>query len=518
MPTRPAAVVEDRQGLLPQNRAEAEVLGRRLDALEVTKLPHGKIAARASGALFVSVGMACVSPFLFGCSMAFTSPTQSTMEGDAGPDGRPPPAYLVLTDETLEPIFASIINVGAVVGAFTGSVLCERLGRSRALAFTVIPHFVGWVGMALSTTAVMLLIFRTLIGWAVGIGSSVTPIFIGEVATVSLRGALGAANQLSIVIGLFVVNGLGKVFVVVDGANEWVEWRLISYFVASASLVLLGLLLMPESPRWLAQKGRTRECEAALRRLRRGEVEEEAAEIIRQTSSSSTDTQAQMPPLRHYTKSLVIAIGLAVLQQISGVNAVMMYAAKICVSAGVEDATRAAMGVMLLQVFLAGLSCVLMERVGRRGLLLFSCTCMAFAHFLLAYFFAKREQSAYAPTWLALAALGIYILGFSLGMGPIPWLILPEVFPTEVRGVAASLATAANWTGAFFVTLLFLPIKGILTVQGVFLLFAIICCFALLFVMVIVPETRGKTVEEVMMLLGEGPRSIRRPAAATKAH
>merc|ERR1719382_717039 len=174
---------------------------------------------------------------------------------------------------------------------------------------------------------------------------------------------------------------------------------------------------------------------------------------------------------------------------------------------------------MAAQVALTAVACTLVERAGRRPLLLFATTTMCVSHLLLSYYYVASSHGLWAPSWLAILALATFIVGFSLGMGPIPWLILAEIFPTEVRGTASSIATAVNWGSSFLVCLCFQPLEEALTRQGCFFLFAMICLTCFIFVKVLVPETKGKTVEEVLATMSSKRQSVRNiPMAVSAAH
>lgn len=443
---------------------------------------------------------------MFGYAISFTSSTQSSMEGDLIA-GVAPPDYLVQLTKTEESWYASLLNVGCILGAFSGAFLSDRLGRRRTLVLTALPHLIAWSGTGYASGGFpVLIILRLLLGWGVGVGSAVTPVYIGEIATTSLRGSLGAANQLSVTFGIFLTNFLGAYVCTVEHqGQQFTEWKIMSYVGAGITLLLLGVIMMPESPAWLAKKQKPQEAEAALRKLRKGDISQELQDLLAESSQSSTSTASPTQSsvsLFHYSRSLIIGIGMLTFQQLSGVNAVIMYAADICKSAGLGDGKTAAMAIMGIQVILTAISCMLMERAGRRLLLLFGSMSMALGQLILGYYFLAQDvDGLVAPSSLALAGLGIFIVGFGLSLGPIPWLLLAEIFPTEVRSVASAIGTAQNWLMSFVVTLVFLPVQEAITKQGTFFGFAVVCLICYLFVLVFVPETKGKSIDEVLKML-----------------
>lgn len=482
--------------------------GARVELLDDAAQP----SSRASVKLFLSIALACVSPVMFGFCLGFTSPTEGTMQGHYNDLG--------VFDSDEMSWYASLINIGAVVGAFLGLALCERVGRKKAIAFSAIPLFMGWVGTVFARRFSVLLSLRLLIGVGVGIGSTATPLYIAETATMELRGSLGACNQLSVTIGIFLVNLVGT-YGFTDPVDGAVQWRQMAMMGAVLAAVLVLLLFVPESPAWLAKRGDKANAQIALMKLRRGDNTAELATFFAAAvggadqspadgnddalgspdSRQSQSSQRRKKGMLFYGKSCVIGFGLLAFQQLSGINAVIFYTASICEEAGVQNANLAAMVSMGYQVLLTFVSCLLMEAAGRRILLLFGTLSMAAAHCLLAYYFAAQ-----AASWVALGALGLFLTGFSLAMGPIPWMIVGEIFPIEARASAAAVGTALNWSISFVVTKLFDTLQRDLGQAYCFLLFGGICWVLFFFVVAIVPETRGKTVEEVLAeMRGERP-------------
>jgi MFS family permease len=316
---------------------------------------------------------------------------------------------------------------------------------------------------------------------------------------------MGACNQLSVTIGIFLVNLVGGVLVVESHGQAFCQWRYLAFLGAFLAVVLTGATVAPESPQWLA-KGNFREgTVSALRRLRASPAEPEADQIFSDMAESQSGGSSS-GGLGQYKKSLVVAIGLCAYQQFSGVNAVMMYTTSICESAGMANPAAMSTVIMGAQVVLTLISCVLMEKLGRRLLLLFGSASMALGHLVLALYFFKPDV---VPSMLALVALFVFILGFSWGLGPIPWIMMAEVFPTSVAAKCAALATAVNWGSSFVVTLSFSYLEEGLTKEGTFLLLGIICVSCFFFTLLLVPETRGLSVDEVLVKLnGKTVRNV----------
>lgn len=469
--------------------------------------PVGAPRATASPRLFVAVLVCCLSPLLFGFSLGFTSPVQATMEGDAKGVRHPSRAAgdLIIFSPAEFTIYAALLNVGAVPGAFAGSWAMDRLGRRNALALSAVPHVIAWGCTIVVSSPAVLQHLRLLTGFAVGMGSAVAPCYINEVAPAALRGPLGIAFQFALTLGILLVNVAGDYGPVVEEVHRHLfgNWRRLAMVGATVASVLLSMACMPESPKWLAQRGRMAEAVAALTALRSGETsaEEAALAATARAADAGRDAAVGAPRLSDYKLSLVVAVGGMVFQQLSGVNAIMMYSTAICSQAGMSDPAVAALGIMIAQVALTGVASALVELAGRRSLMQASGASMCLSHLAMAYYMAAAERGWWGPSWLALASLGLFIVGFSTGMGPIPWVVVGEVFPGEVVGSASAVATAVMWTCSFVVCLGFPALQAALGRSGVFLLFGGFCFGCLGFVTVMVPETKGRTVDEVLELL-----------------
>eukprot|EP00929_Paragymnodinium_shiwhaense_P042937 TRINITY_DN22140_c0_g1_i1.p1 TRINITY_DN22140_c0_g1~~TRINITY_DN22140_c0_g1_i1.p1 ORF type:complete len:510 (+),score=113.10 TRINITY_DN22140_c0_g1_i1:80-1609(+) len=467
--------------------------------------PSEQFGPRPSTTLFLSVAVAALSPLLFGIALAFTSPAEDAMAGEAK-GGVSPPADLVVMGKSDFKWYASLVNVGCVAGAFIGTHLNDTIGRRKSLALSAVPEVVAYIGTMLSSSFAPLLFFRLLLGVGVGIGSAVCPVYISEVATTSTRGLLGAVHQLAVTLGILLANLIGEyVFTMKEQGQTFCRWQLLALFGAITAFILLASYFLPESPSYLAKKGDTEGMEASLRKLRVGRIEEECRQLVNSSSpvangDASSANSGSGVRLGDFQKSLTIGVGLMAFQQFSGINAIIMFTGTICKTAGGGDETAAlaAVLVMFAQVFFTAVACMLMDSAGRRSLLLLGTAGMTVGHALIAFHAAVSG----APAIFAFAGLGIVIIGFSLALGPIPWLIVGEIFPTTIRAQAASICTATSWVGSFIVTWGFDPMVEALGDAGVFSLFCVVCAACLVFVFFLVPETKGKSVEDVLSVLG----------------
>ncbi|BBM96970.1 MFS transporter, SP family, ERD6-like sugar transporter [Marchantia polymorpha subsp. ruderalis] len=430
--------------------------------------------------------LVALGPISFGFSLGYSSPTQQEIINT-----------LNLTISQFS-MFGSLVNLGAMVGAIVSGKIADYVGRKGALVVASVPHLAGWIITVFCEDVTSLYVGRVLVGFGVGIISFAVPIYIAEIAPRQLRGFLGTFNQLAVTIGIMLAY-LGGLFL---------QWRLLAATgIIPCSLLLLGLFFIPESPRWLAKAGgHDEELVMALQALRGkdADITTEMNEIKHGVEESMMQPEASLGDLcdRKLFRPLLIAVGLQVLQQFGGINAIMFYAGAIFKSAGFANANIASFGLGSIQVFMTAVAASLMDKAGRRLLLMVSAGGMAVSCFLVGFSFYLQEQLTHPShmdtfvSMLALISLLVYIISFSLGMGAIPWILMSEVFPSHVRGLAGSLATLANWSCAWAVTMTFnLMLEW--SASGSFWVFAAECALTVVFVVAIVPETRGRTLEEI---------------------
>jgi SP family facilitated glucose transporter-like MFS transporter 8 len=313
---------------------------------------------------------------------------------------------------------------------------------------------------------------------------------------------LGTLNQVMLCMGLLVCDALGA-GMRKDGVCDW---RLLSTMgMVSACALTIGCIGLPESPVFLLQRGQQKAAVNAVRRIRRRgfDAEAEVARMMQQMGPAGGEREGGGfaalcdPDLR---MPLLIACALMLFQQFSGINAVIFYAGTIFESAGVQNPDTPPILMMALQV--AGTVGVswLVDRAGRRVLLISSSLGMCVASTSMGMFFYLKNVHNHNANWLALCSMFGYIASFAGGMGAIPWLIMSEIFPARVRGAASSLVTLVMWGGSFVITLTFDAMTRTLTTQGTFWAFAGVLLLAAVFVLLVVPETRGKDLEEIEQL------------------
>jgi sugar porter (SP) family MFS transporter len=397
---------------------------------------------------------------------------------------------------TMQGVVVAIALAGAAVGAAMAGQISDRVGRRRAILGAGLLFVAGAVMSALAQTVVVLLIGRFLVGLAIGFASMLAPLYLAEISPASQRGAIVSLNQLCITGGILVSYLVG--FALASAAGGW-RWMLA--LGALPGLILsAGMLFLPESPRWLAGHGHMQDAETVLKHLRgNAEVSDELnslrTDLAREGRQLARASEIFAPRLR---RPLIIGVGLAMFQQITGINTVIYFAPTIFQSAGLSSAATsilATAGVGAVNVIMTIVSIRLIDRVGRRQLLFWSLGGMAATLFVLSGAFHAGVSGQLA--WVAVISVAAYVGFFAIGLGPVFWLLISEIFPLALRGRAMSLATVANWSFNLVVAASFLDLVGALGSPGAFLVYAVLSVAALVFVGRLVPETKGRSLEQI---------------------
>jgi SP family arabinose:H+ symporter-like MFS transporter len=403
-------------------------------------------------------------------------------------------AQFHLTDFDTE-LAVSFLLIGCIAGAAIAGWLSDRYGRKRVLSFSALLFAASSLGAALPHTFAQFGAARFVGGVAIGVASMLAPLYIAEVSPARIRGRLVSLNQMAIVTGILLAY-LVNWALSFSGASSW-RWMFAAAIVPSLGL-FVGVFFVPESPRWLMEQTRESDARAVLARVEGAARAEgqlvEIREALRQESGTLGDLFA--PALR---RPLFLMIALAVLQQITGINTVLFYGAVIWEREfGGHHSTaigaNATIGVVNFVVTIFALW--LIERSGRRPLLMFSSGCMAVCQLLLGLAFLLNQP----PAPLVLGAMLLCVAAFAIGLGPATWVLMAELFPTRVRGRAMSVANMALWIASFLLTFTFLSLARAVTITGAFCLYSFLCVLTFLLVWRLVPETKGKTLEEIETL------------------
>jgi sugar porter (SP) family MFS transporter len=397
---------------------------------------------------------------------------------------------------------SSAILLGCMIGVSFAGVFSDRLGRKRTLVLAGVLFLASSLGTALPKTLTVFILFRVLAGVGVGIASLASPMYIAEISPARSRGRMVSVNQFAIVTGILLTY-FANYAIAHHGTEVWnvtTGWRWMFGLGAAPALVLLGMLwFAPESPRWLVEQGRREEARKILTKVD-GPLHAEAELVaIEEVLKQETGRLSQLlkPGLR---RALVIGILLAILQQITGINVFLYYAPEIFKKLGAHA------DVALLQTVVVGAVNVLftilaiwtVDRLGRKPLMAIGAAGMGVC--LLAIGLASQQGAI--TMWVLAFILG-YIACFALSVGPVTWVILSEIFPTSIRGRALSVATLCLWGADFVVTQTF-PMMDespwLVTRFNhafPFYVYAVFCVVLLLVVAFLVPETKGRSLEEI---------------------
>jgi SP family arabinose:H+ symporter-like MFS transporter len=389
---------------------------------------------------------------------------------------------------------ASALIAGAIFGAAFAGWSGDRYGRKKMLGWAAVLFALSSFGAAIPASLLQFEAARFIGGIGIGLASTLAPIYISEIAAPAVRGRLVTLNQLAIVLGI-----LGSYFLCWQLARLGPEsWRwMFGAGLLPAIALFVGLFFIPESPRWLVKMGRTSDAQRVLLAI----AGEEGKDELGQIESSLRDEQASRvslasPELR---KPMIIAVTLTLLSQITGINTVLYYGA-VLFSEQMRQQTTSAIGanvaIGLVNVIGTVLSIWWMDRVGRRPLLLWTSAGMAISLFLLASLFAFHH----APVLLIMFAILAYVASFAIGLGPVTWVYISEIFPSTVRGKAVSVAIVVLWIACLLVTVSFLTLIHYAGTSGAFCLYGILSAVTWIFVYRWLPETRGKSLEEIYRL------------------
>jgi sugar porter (SP) family MFS transporter len=401
-------------------------------------------------------------------------------------------------------LLTSILLIGALIGALAAGKIADKVGRRPTVLGTAALFVAGVMLAAFSPSYGVLVAARVIIGLAVGSASMVVPLYIGEVVPPKIRGALVSFNQLAITSGILVS------YLVDYGLASSQNWRLMFGLAAiPAILMFTGMLFQHESPHWLIAQGREDEARTVLHRVRaEGDIDAEIAEVRALSGRKSSFREVLSPAVRNV---MVIGVALAVFQQITGINTVIYYAPTLLASAGLGTSAALLANVVngAVNVLMTIVAIRLLDRTGRRPLLLSGTTGMAAGMIVVALTFLIGGSHLHGgAAYIAIAGLLIYTGSFAVGLGPVFWLLISEIYPVKIRGQAMSVATMANWGANFVVAVSFLTLLSAIGNAGTFFLFAGLSIVAVAYFQRKVPETRNRSLQDIERGLGLPGRSI----------
>jgi SP family arabinose:H+ symporter-like MFS transporter len=388
---------------------------------------------------------------------------------------------------------ASSLLAGCILGASVGGWFSDRFGRRRILMLSALLFALSSAGAALPRNLSEFMAARFAGGVAIGMASLLAPLYIAEIAPARNRGRLVSMNQMAIVTGILLAYFINWSLSYL-GPSAW-RWMFATAVIPSA-VFLTALFFVPESPRWLAEMGREREALAVLSRVNGHATALNLLEEIQAAIREEAGSLAELfqPGLRRAT---ALAVALAILQQITGINTVLFYGSVIFKEQVGGQSDTAAIGynvaVGLVNFLATIVALAVIDRLGRRPLLMISASVMAACQAALGAAFLLQPP----PALLVLAIMLVCVAAFAVGLGPGTWVLLAEIFPNRVRGRAMSIATVALWSACFALTMTFLTLVRWLTASGAFWLYGAMCVAEFLIIWRWLPETRGKTLEQI---------------------
>lgn len=391
-------------------------------------------------------------------------------------------------------MIVSVTVMAACLGAILSGRAVEFFGRKEMLLFAAGLFIIGALLGFHALTIPSLILARAILGFAIGVSSYTAPLYLSEISPPHIRGALVLINGIGITFGEAIAFLLDYFF----AANE--NWRMMILSGIIPGIVLLGgMSLMPQSPRWLVSKQKIGKAYHILKKFRSDNIKKELRAIQSTLTSHTPSPSIWLPQFRW---PLIIGLGLGICQQFVGINTIMYYGPYIFRAAGFEDPQT-----QILLTFLMGLvnammtliAVLIVDWIGRRRLLLIGTFLSGTALLIATLFFAggiETKQSAY----LFVSFLGLYVVGYCLSVGSLFWLIISEIFPLVIRGRAMSFVTAVQWLANFIVSMTFLSLFHHLGPSQTLFIFVISCFFTLWFSWRYVPETKGLSLEKIEQL------------------
>lgn len=404
-----------------------------------------------------------------------------------------------------EGLAVSAVLIGAFLGALCSGRLADQYGRKKMLMIDAIIFMIGTIGSCFSNGLTGFVINRIIVGIAIGISSYVSPLYISEISPVTYRGALVSLNQLAIMVGISLSYIVGYYF---SNHGGW-RW-MFGVGVIPAVFLFIGMIILPDSPRWVFSQGRYDEALHILEKIygKTKAVMDEFNDI--KEGLKITAGSWSLLFSRTVFPTLVIGAGLSLIQQVTGINTILYYATSLFIMAGFTSPNAAIFANMMVGgvlVLFTIISLCLIDTIGRRPLLLIGLIFMAISLLGLSYAFSLENTDPTLMSRLSLISMLVYVAAFSISLGPIMWLMISEIFPLKVRGRGSSLATCVNWASNGIVAYSFPLLLAHIGKSNTFMIYFVLSIASIAFVYWLVPETKGVTLEKIEENLYAGKKS-----------
>ena len=383
------------------------------------------------------------------------------------------------------------LALGAIIGCIIAGNIADKFGRKKSLLVAAALFFISSLCMAFSVSKGIFISSRFLAGIGVGMASMLSPMYIAEIAPAALRGRMVAINQLTIVIGILITNivnyslrNLG------DDAWRW----MFGLGTIPSGLFFIGALTLPESPRWLVNVARKDEALKILRKIGNDVFAETTLSSIQSSSKSEINQGYSAVFKKAVLPAVLIGIGLAVFQQFCGINVVFNYTPRIFESIGVSQDNQLLQTVFIgiVNLIFTILAMLLVDKLGRKPLMLIGSAGLFFLYLIVVQ---MLEADSTAVSWFLLSAIGVY----AMSLAPVTWVLISEIFPNKIRGVATSVTVLSLWA-AYFILVFTFPILFDKFGDKTFYIYSAVCLIGFVFIYFKVKETKGRTLEELEMV------------------
>lgn len=443
----------------------------------------------SKGLVTVIATIAATGGLLFGFDTGVISGTQNFLQDSNG---------WGISDSQLEWITTAVL-IGAVLGAALSGKITDILGRKKVILATAVIFAVGAILTGAAPTLNTLVIGRMTVGVAIGIASFSVPLYISEISPTKNRGALVSLNQLMITIGILV--SYISDYLIADDSDPF-SWRWMFYVgFIPAMILLIGMIFLPETPRWLIGKGREEKGLEVLKKVEESDLVEETINKIRADIARKSESAALREVFKPWLRTaLFISIGIMFVQQFTGINTIIYYSPKIFKIAGVESNTLTILPSIILgsvTVIFTVVSIMLIDKLGRRPLYFIGLIGMSVSLVALGLSFYREESLGDTLKYFTLVSMFFYLAFFAVSLGPLGWLIISEVFPLKVRGVGMSIGSFSCWLFNGIVVFTFLKLVNALSPAGAFWLYASLGVVGIIWGYYYIPETKGITLEQI---------------------